>query len=112
MLCEALMRGVSVRWTPNHVFLKWQESEGEDAAETRVTLSEDLGKGNVAARQSRIKLQEVQSPPPYPPPPRSVSSTRNEIPKIGALEAVQATLPRVFPILGKRIKSYTTGHTT
>ena len=27
-------------------------------------LSEDLGKGNVAARQSRIKLQEVIQNPP------------------------------------------------
>ena len=27
-------------------------------------LSEDLGKGNVAARQSRIKLQEVQTDRP------------------------------------------------
>ncbi len=38
-----------------------QESEGEDAAETRVTLAEDVGRGNLASRQSRVKLQEVQA---------------------------------------------------
>ena len=38
-----------------------QESEGEEAAESRVTLAQDMGKGNVAARQSRIKLQEVRT---------------------------------------------------
>ncbi len=36
-----------------------QNSEGEDAAESRVTLAEDVGGGNLASRQSRVKLQEV-----------------------------------------------------
>lgn len=36
-----------------------QESEGEEAADSRVTLEDDLGRGNLAARQSRVKLQEV-----------------------------------------------------
>ena len=36
-----------------------QESEGEDAAESRVTLAEDVGRGNLASRQSRVKLQEA-----------------------------------------------------
>ncbi|KAL3136348.1 hypothetical protein ABBQ38_005610 [Trebouxia sp. C0009 RCD-2024] len=35
------------------------ESEGEDAADSRVTLAEDVGRGNLASRQSRVKLQEV-----------------------------------------------------
>ena len=38
-----------------------QESEGEEAAEARVTLAQDMGRGNIASRQSRIRLQEVQS---------------------------------------------------
>ncbi len=38
-----------------------QESEGEEAAEQRVTLAEDLGRGNLAARQSRVRLQEVRT---------------------------------------------------
>lgn len=37
-----------------------QESEGEEAAEQRVTLAEDMGRGNLAARQSRIRLQEAR----------------------------------------------------
>ena len=36
-----------------------QESEGEDAADSRVTLAEDVGRGNLASRQSRVKLQEA-----------------------------------------------------
>ncbi len=36
-----------------------QESEGEDAVESRVSLAEDVGRGNLASRQSRVKLQEV-----------------------------------------------------
>ncbi|KAL0056366.1 hypothetical protein WJX82_010564 [Trebouxia sp. C0006] len=36
-----------------------KDSEGEDAAESRVTLAEDVGGGNLASRQSRVKLQEV-----------------------------------------------------
>ena len=36
-----------------------QESEGEEAGESRVTLAQDLGRGNLAARQSRVQLQEV-----------------------------------------------------
>jgi len=36
-----------------------QESEGEDAADSRVTLAQDVGRGNLASRQSRVKLQEV-----------------------------------------------------
>lgn len=36
-----------------------QESEGEDAAESRVTLAEDVGRGNLASRQSRVRLQEA-----------------------------------------------------
>ena len=45
-----------------------QESEGEEAADSRVTLEDDLGRGNLAARQSRVKLQEVSisSPPRVP----------------------------------------------
>eukprot|EP00884_Botryococcus_braunii_P008786 jgi/Botrbrau1/17909/Bobra.50_1s0010.1 len=35
------------------------ESEGEEAAEARVTLPQDLGRGNLASRQSRIRLHEV-----------------------------------------------------
>mmetsp|Transcript_8071 Transcript_8071/g.23132 ORF Transcript_8071/g.23132 Transcript_8071/m.23132 type:complete len:443 (+) Transcript_8071:168-1496(+) len=35
------------------------ESEGEDAAESRVTMAQDMGKGNLASRQSRVKLHEV-----------------------------------------------------
>ena len=43
-----------------------QESEGEEAAESRVTLAQDMGRGNLAARQSRIRLQEVKIHfPPY-----------------------------------------------
>lgn len=36
-----------------------QESEGEDAETSRVTLAQDLGRGNVAARQSRVRLHEI-----------------------------------------------------
>ena len=36
-----------------------QESEGEEAAESRVTLPQDLGHGNLASRQSRVRLHEV-----------------------------------------------------
>ncbi|KAK9807808.1 hypothetical protein WJX72_010030 [[Myrmecia] bisecta] len=35
------------------------ESEGEEAEASRVTLAHDMGKGNLASRQSRIKLQEI-----------------------------------------------------
>jgi len=35
------------------------ESEGEEAGESRVTLAQDLGKGNLASKQSRVKLHEV-----------------------------------------------------
>lgn len=35
------------------------ESEGEEANESRVSLPQDLGKGNLAARQSRVHLQEI-----------------------------------------------------
>lgn len=35
------------------------ESEGEDADASKVMLAQDLGKGNIAARQSRVKLHEV-----------------------------------------------------
>ncbi|KAK9864546.1 hypothetical protein WJX84_005879 [Apatococcus fuscideae] len=35
------------------------ESEGEEAAESRVTLAQDLGHGNLAARQSRVRLHEI-----------------------------------------------------
>ena len=35
------------------------ESEGEDAADSRVMLERDMGRGNLAARQSRVRLQEV-----------------------------------------------------
>ncbi|KAL0050815.1 hypothetical protein WJX82_007715 [Trebouxia sp. C0006] len=35
------------------------ESEGEDAADSRVTLAQDVGRGNLASRQSRVKLQEI-----------------------------------------------------
>ena len=37
-----------------------QESEGEEAADSRVTLAQDVGRGNMASRQSRVKLQEVR----------------------------------------------------
>lgn len=37
------------------------ESEGEDAAASRVTLAETLGRGNLAQRTSRIKLHEVRA---------------------------------------------------
>ena len=36
-----------------------QESEGEDAEHARVTLETDMGKGNVAARKSRVRVFEV-----------------------------------------------------
>jgi len=35
------------------------ESEGEEAAESRITLAQDMGKGNLASKQSRVKLHEV-----------------------------------------------------
>ncbi|GLC37337.1 hypothetical protein PLESTM_000570100 [Pleodorina starrii] len=35
------------------------ESEGEDAEASRVTLAQDLGRGNVASRQSRVRLHEL-----------------------------------------------------
>ncbi|CAK0738206.1 hypothetical protein CVIRNUC_001009 [Coccomyxa viridis] len=35
------------------------ESEGEEAAEARVALPQDMGRGNLAARQSRVRLQEI-----------------------------------------------------
>ncbi|GFR45635.1 hypothetical protein Agub_g7043, partial [Astrephomene gubernaculifera] len=35
------------------------ESEGEDAETSRVTLASDLGRGNVASRQSRVRLHEM-----------------------------------------------------
>lgn len=38
-----------------------QESEGEEAAESRVTLAQSMGRGNIAERQSRVKLQEVNA---------------------------------------------------
>ena len=37
------------------------ESEGEDAGDSRVMLERDMGRGNLAARQSRVKLQEVRT---------------------------------------------------
>ena len=37
------------------------ESEGEDAGDSRVMLERDMGRGNLAARQSRVKLQEVST---------------------------------------------------
>ncbi len=37
------------------------ESEGEDAEASRVMLAQGLGRGNVAARQSRIRLHEVRT---------------------------------------------------
>lgn len=37
------------------------ESEGEDAGDSRVVLERDMGRGNLAARQSRVKLQEVSA---------------------------------------------------
>ncbi len=37
-----------------------QESEGEEAAEARVELAQDMGRGNMASRQSRVRLQEVR----------------------------------------------------
>ena len=43
----------------SHTLLATQESEGEEAGESRVTLAQDLGRGNLAARQSRVHLQEV-----------------------------------------------------
>jgi hypothetical protein len=45
--------------------MRWvlQESEGEDAADGRVTLAQDMGRGNLASRQSRIRLQEVPQIP-------------------------------------------------
>jgi len=36
-----------------------QESEGEDAEASRVTLAQDLGHGNTAGRTSRVRLHEV-----------------------------------------------------
>ncbi|EIE18463.1 Brix-domain-containing protein, partial [Coccomyxa subellipsoidea C-169] len=35
------------------------ESEGEEAAEARVELAQDMGRGNMASRQSRVRLQEI-----------------------------------------------------
>ncbi|EFJ48848.1 hypothetical protein VOLCADRAFT_60049, partial [Volvox carteri f. nagariensis] len=35
------------------------ESEGEDAEASRVTLAQDMGRGNVASRQSRVRLHEL-----------------------------------------------------
>ena len=36
-----------------------QESEGEEAEASRVTLAQDLGKGNTAGHASRVRLHEV-----------------------------------------------------
>jgi ribosome biogenesis protein SSF1/2 len=36
------------------------ESEGEDAAASRVTMGQDVGRANFAQRTSRIKLHEVR----------------------------------------------------
>lgn len=36
-----------------------QESEGDDAEASRVILAQDMGKGNEAARQSRVRLHEI-----------------------------------------------------
>jgi ribosome biogenesis protein SSF1/2 len=35
------------------------DSEGEEAGQAKVTLAQDLGSGNIAARQSRVRLHEV-----------------------------------------------------
>jgi len=35
------------------------ESEGDEAAESRITLAQDMGRGNLATKQSRVKLHEV-----------------------------------------------------
>ena len=40
-----------------------KESEGEEAAEARVALAQDMGRGNLASRHSRVRLQEVCSHP-------------------------------------------------
>ncbi len=37
-----------------------QESEGEEAMEAKVDLAQDMGRGNLASRQSRVRLQEVR----------------------------------------------------
>ncbi len=37
----------------------WQESEDEDAKSSRVTLGQDLGRGNAAGHTSRVRLHEV-----------------------------------------------------
>jgi ribosome biogenesis protein SSF1/2 len=39
------------------------ESEGDDAAASRVTLGQNLGHNNLAQRQSRVKLHEVRLAP-------------------------------------------------
>lgn len=57
---RALLHQALLPWHDD--FLRVQESEGEEAAESRVTLPQDLGHGNLAARQSRIRLHEVIIP--------------------------------------------------
>ena len=70
MPLAAIMTLVSLRFKlkavvttelPFTVYVCRQESEGEEAADSRVTLADDLGRGNLASRQSRVKLQEVNS---------------------------------------------------
>ena len=51
------------------------ESEGEDAAASRVTLGQDLGRTNVAQRKSRVKLHEVCSRHQYPCAPLHASES-------------------------------------
>ena len=48
-----------VRYLADVVMCLPQESEGEEAAEARVALPQDMGRGNLAARQSRVRLQEI-----------------------------------------------------
>jgi len=66
-------------WAETGDLARAQESEGEEAAEQRVTLAEDLGRGNLAARQSRVRLQEVRAAGGRPAPgrrPRAPASPR------------------------------------
>ncbi len=52
--------GASAACRTRHVHLPLlQESEGEEAAEARVALAQDMGRGNQASQQSRVRLQEI-----------------------------------------------------
>lgn len=69
-----------------------QESEGEEAAEARVALAQDMGRGNLASRNSRVRLQEVCCPElcnfiRKPRTPKKAPKTTSEYSLISILHA-------------------------